>query len=125
MTPRCDSFARNGNLACALGAGCREAAFISLAAGTLARSALQRDGEIDDLDLVLDERPAGFAVLPAPFDIGEGNAIALDQEPRSSIGKRVDHRRRAGRWIVVELGTWPIDVAGVKEAHEAIIGAIK
>ena len=40
---------------------------------------LQRDREIDDLQLMLDKRPAGFAVLAAPFDVGELDAVALDQ----------------------------------------------
>ena len=40
---------------------------------------LQRDREIDDLQLMLDERAAGLAVLAAPFDVGKLNAVALDQ----------------------------------------------
>ena len=40
---------------------------------------LQRDREIDDLQLMLDERAAGLAVLAAPFDVGELDAVALDQ----------------------------------------------
>src|SRR5271165_3622570 len=40
---------------------------------------LQRDREIDDLQLMLDERAAGAAVLAAPFDICELDAVALDQ----------------------------------------------
>ena len=55
-------------------------------------SDLQRDREIDDLQLMLDERTAGVAVLPAPFDVGELDAVALDQEARAAIGKRVGDR---------------------------------
>jgi hypothetical protein len=36
---------------------------------------LQRDPEIDGLDLVLDERASGLTVLPAPFRIPEFDAI--------------------------------------------------
>ena len=39
---------------------------------------LKRDREIDDLQLMFDERTAGLAILPAPFDIGELDAVALD-----------------------------------------------
>ena len=47
---------------------------------------LQRDREIDDLQLMLDERTARLPGLPAPFDVGELDAIALDQyrAPRSA-----------------------------------------
>ena len=40
---------------------------------------LQRDREIDDLQLMFDERAPGLAVLAAPFDVGELDAVALDQ----------------------------------------------
>ena len=40
---------------------------------------LQRDREIDDLQLMLDERAASLAVLAAPFDVGEFDALTLDQ----------------------------------------------
>ena len=39
---------------------------------------LKRDREIDDLQLVLNKGAAGLAVLAAPFDIGELDAVALD-----------------------------------------------
>ncbi len=35
---------------------------------------LQGDVEVYDLKLVLDERPAGVAIFPAPLDIGEVDA---------------------------------------------------
>ena len=82
--------------------------------------ALQRDIKVHDLELMLDERPAGLAVLAAPFDIGEIDAVALDQEPGAAIGKRIGHRRRAGGRIVVELRPRPIDIAGVEKPVEAI-----
>ena len=44
-----------------------------------AGSELQRDREIDDLQLMLDKRAAGLTVLAAPFDVGELDAVALDQ----------------------------------------------
>jgi hypothetical protein len=50
----------------------------------LARRGLQADEEIRDLQLVLDERPAGLAVLAAPFDVGECDAITLDKETRAA-----------------------------------------
>jgi hypothetical protein len=40
---------------------------------------LKRDREIDDLQLMFDERPPGLAVFAAPFDVGELDAVALDQ----------------------------------------------
>ena len=40
---------------------------------------LQRDRKIDDLQLMLDERAAGLAVLATPFNVGELDAVALDQ----------------------------------------------
>jgi hypothetical protein len=45
----------------------------------LAGGAMQADIEVHDLKLVLDKRPAGRAVLAAPFDVGEIDAVALDQ----------------------------------------------
>jgi hypothetical protein len=41
----------------------------------VARGVLQRNMEINDLDLVLDERTTGFAVLPAPLNGAEISAI--------------------------------------------------
>ena len=54
---------------------------------------LQRDREIDDLQLMLDERAAGLAVLAAPFDVGELDAVALDQQSRATVGECVGDRR--------------------------------
>ena len=93
--------------------------------GAIARRALQADVEIHDLELVLDERPAGLAVLAAPFDIGEVDAVALDQEARAAIGERIDERSGAGGRIVVELGARPVEIAGMEEPREAIVGAIE
>ena len=81
--------------------------------------------EIHDVKLVLDERPAGFAVLAAPLDIGEVDAVALDQETGAAVGERIDQRRRAGGRVVVELGARPVDVAGVKEARQPVVGAVE
>src|SRR4029077_418702 len=86
--------------------------------------ALQRHVEIHDLKLVLDERSPGVAILAAPFDIGEIDAVALDQEPRAAIGKGVSHGRRSRSRIVVEFGARAIDVAGMEQPAQAIIGAI-
>jgi hypothetical protein len=41
--------------------------------------ALQADLEIYDLDLVLNERPAGFAVLAAPFRIPKFSPIPFPE----------------------------------------------
>ena len=57
------------------------------------RRELQRDQEFDDLQLVFDEGSAGVAVLSAPFDVGELDAIALDQQSRTTVGERVCDRR--------------------------------
>ena len=46
---------------------------------TRTHRASQRDVEIDNLDLMLDEGSAGLAVLPAPFDIRKVGTIAHDQ----------------------------------------------
>ena len=46
--------------------------------GASTRGALQADIKVHDLQLVLDERPPGLAVLAAPFDVGEFDAVALD-----------------------------------------------
>ena len=59
----------------------------------MADGILERDVKIDDLKLVLDEGAAGLAVLAAPLDIGEIDAVALDQEARAAVGKGVGDRR--------------------------------
>ena len=53
---------------------------------------LQRNMEIDDLKLVLDERSAGFTVPAAPFDVGEFDAVMFGQEPCPAIGECVGDR---------------------------------
>ena len=53
----------------------------------LRHRALQRDLKIDDLDLVLDERPAGFAVLAAPLSASRSRgrrARRAERAPRSA-----------------------------------------
>jgi hypothetical protein len=92
--------------------------------GTAGHIALQRDPEIGDRKLMLDEGATGLPVLAAPFDIRRG-AVAGDQQPRAAIGERVDDRRRARIWIIVELGARPIDIAGVEKPHQAIVGAVE
>jgi hypothetical protein len=50
---------------------------------------LQCDVEVRDLQLMLDERTAGLAIFAAPFEVGEGGAVALQQTCtaiRESIG---------------------------------------
>src|SRR5205823_1292431 len=46
---------------------------------------LQGDIEIDDRQLVLDEGTPGAAVVAAPLDIGEINAVAFDQEAGAAV----------------------------------------
>jgi len=41
---------------------------------------------------VRDERTPGFAVLAAPLDVGEVDAIVLDQETSAAISERLDVR---------------------------------
>ena len=92
--------------------------------GPSARRALQADVEVHDLKLVLDEWPPGFAVLAAPLDIGECDAVALDEKPRAPVGERVDHWSGPDR-IEVELRARAVDVACVKEPQKPIIGAVE
>ena len=83
------------------------------------------DLEIDCCDLVLDKGPAGFAVLTAPFGIAELDPIPFPEKSYPAIGESIDHRRRAEGRIVVELGARPVDVAGVEEAQQPVIGAVE
>src|SRR5271157_746338 len=92
--------------------------------GASARRALQADIEVHDLQLVLDERAAGLAVLAAPFDVGKCDAVALDKEARAAVGERVNHRSGPDG-IEVELGARAVDVAGVEKPMEAIIGTVE
>jgi hypothetical protein len=81
--------------------------------------------EIHDPQLVFDERSAGLAILAAPFDVGEFDTVAIDEQSRSTVSECIDHRCRTRCWVVVELGTRPIDVAGVEKTIQTIIGAIE
>src|SRR5208283_4793203 len=92
--------------------------------GASARGALQADIKVHDLQLVLDERPPGLAVLAAPLDIGKFDAVALYKQARAAVGERVDHRSGPDR-IEIELGARAVDVASVEKAMEAIIGAVE
>jgi hypothetical protein len=38
---------------------------------------------------MLDERATCLAVLPAPFDVGELDAVAFDQQACATVGKRL------------------------------------
>jgi hypothetical protein len=87
-------------------------------------STLERDLKIDDLDLVLDERPAGFAVLAAPSS-SPAKTVALAQQTCAAVGECVDHWGRAGSGEAVELGARAIDVTGVEEQVEAVVGAVE
>ncbi len=82
---------------------------------TIARRVLQRHVEVDDLQLVLDERPAGFAVLAASVDVGESDPVVLDQKTRSAIGEPVHERCGLAGRVIVELGARSIDVAVMEE----------
>ena len=77
--------------------------------------ALQRDAKVDDLQLVLDEGAAGFAVLAAPFEMREGVAVALGDETCSTIREGVGDWRGANRRKSVELRARSVEEAGVKE----------
>jgi hypothetical protein len=85
-------------------------------------SALQRDVKVHNLDLVLDERPAGFAVLAADVGVSEINTVAFLQKAYTVGGERIDIRRRAGGRIKIELGAGAIDVAGMEQALQAFVG---
>ena len=76
---------------------------------------LQRDAKVADLQLMLDERPASFAVLAAPFELRGSVFVARCKEARATIGERICDRRRTGCWVVVELRARPVEVAGVEE----------
>ena len=128
--PRCDTFTFKANGLRAVRARSGRAAMIS--SGWMRRmsarprtACCKRDVEIHNVKLVLDERAAGLAVLAAPFDIGEVDAVALDQEAGAAVGERIDDRRRAGGRVVVELGAGAVDVAGMEEARQAIVGAVE
>ena len=128
-TPWSDSFAckENGFVA---GSGRGAAAIISSAVISVtslrvSHRALHADLEIDDLDLVLDKGPARFAVLAAPFRIAECGPIPFLEKSYPAIGEGIDHRRRAEGRIVVELGARPVDVAGMEEAHQPVVGAVE
>ena len=128
--PRCATFTFKENGLRALRVRSGSAAMISSGRirRTSGRSRTARckgDVEVHDVELVLDERAAGLAVLAAPFDVGEVDAVAFDQEAGAAIGKRIDDRRRAGGRVVVELGARPVDVAGMKEARQPIVGAVE
>src|SRR5208283_4844898 len=92
--------------------------------GASAGRALQADIEVHDLQLVLDERPPGLAVLAAPFDVGEFDTVALYKQARAAVGECIDHRSGPDR-IEVELGARAVNVAGVEKAMEAVIGAVE
>ena len=92
-------------------------------AGFLGRC-LQGDPKVDGLQLMLDERSAGCLVLAAPRDIGEGRTIALDQQAGAAISESIGIGCRAYR-EAVELGARAVDIAGVKKAGEAIVGAVE
>jgi hypothetical protein len=91
---------------------------------TLCDSALKRDLKIDDLDLMLDERSARFAVLSAPV-AGTAKAVALADQPGAPISESIDHRCRTVGREAVELGARTIDVAGVKKQAEPVVGAVE
>src|ERR1041384_5335991 len=87
--------------------------------------ALNADLELDNLDLVLDEGPAGFTVLAAPFRVPEFGPIPFPEKAHPKISEGIDHRGRTESRVVVELGTRSDDVPGMEEAHQPIVGAIK
>ncbi len=89
------------------------------------RGALHRDIEVHDLKLVFDERPAGFPVLAAPLDVGEVDAVAFDEKAGAAVGECVHHRARSGGRVVVELGARTVEVAGMEEPGQTIVGAIE
>src|SRR5665213_804789 len=86
---------------------------------------LQRHLKIHDLDLVLDKGALGLPVLPTDFSIGNRDAVALAQQPGATIGKRIDVMSRSRRGETVELRARAIDVAGMEEQVEAIVGAVE
>src|ERR1051326_4810222 len=79
-----------------------------LHASAVARGSLQGDLEIDDLDLVLDERPGNPAVLPPPLHVPTRNAFPFTEKSGSPIGERVDHRRGPRGRKAVELSRGPV-----------------
>src|SRR5450631_1368247 len=93
--------------------------------GPIPHRGFQGDRKVHDLQLVFDKGPAGFAVLAAPLDVREVEAVLFNEKPGAAIGERVDVRSGAGGWIVVELGARAVEIAGVEEAVQAVIGAIE
>ena len=83
-TPWCESFTRSDNGLRAVSSLLRKTSddvvgVDELHVASSASGELQRDREIDDLQLMLDEWAPGLTVLPAPFDVGELDTVALDQ----------------------------------------------
>jgi len=56
------------------------------------RSCLRMQHKPSTATQVRDERTPGFAVLAAPLDVGEVDAIVLDQETSAAISERLDVR---------------------------------
>ena len=48
-----------------------------------------------------------------------------NKEAGAAVGERVNERGGTGGGEAVELGTGPVEVAGMEEADEAIVGAIE
>jgi hypothetical protein len=74
---------------------------------------LQSYVELDDLQLMVDERTACAKVVAADLLIRTFKAT-LGQQPRAAVGKGVDHGSRASRRIVVELCSRSVNVPGMK-----------
>jgi hypothetical protein len=87
--------------------------------------ALKRYLEVDDLQLVLDERTTGFAIYSAQLDVSELCMVTFAQQMGTEIGERVHHWSRACGRIVVELRTRAIDISGMKESQQAVVSPIE
>ncbi len=82
-------------------------------AGAVNRGA-HRQFEIDDFELMFDERPSCLPVSARALGGPEVDPCSHAQQPCSAIGERVNDRSRAYARIIVELGARPIDVACMK-----------
>ena len=60
-----------------------------------AGGAMQANIQVDDLKVVVDARATRAALFAATFNVGEIDAVALDQEAGAAVGERIDQRRRA------------------------------
>ncbi len=93
--------------------------------GRLRHGALSGHLEIHDLDLVLDKGAADLAVLPA-HTLSFLNLVPSRSRKQtgSPIAERIGDGCGAIGREAIKLGSRAIDVAGMEETHETVVGAV-